>query len=469
MPEVWEKLKGRVVGGKFHLSRYLGGSQRGAVFLTERQQGKPKTLAIKLIPADSTSADLQLSRWKLISKLSHPHLLQLFEMGRCQQDGVGLAYVVMEYAEETLAQILPSRPLTPDEAREMLKPTLQALAYLHGRGFVHGHLKPANIMVVGEQLKLSSEGLCQIGERDNAEAGAYGPPESSGTEVATARDVWSLGVTLVQVLTQLLPVWDGKEQEALILPETLPPQFLEMARNCLKRDPQRRWTLAEIAAHLQYTLPAPAEQPVAQRQAPDRPQKPVRQSRYVVPALAGVLTLAALVVGVTLFNRQEAQPAPSAALEQTSPQRSSSDKKTQTPAPPETQPSARAMLSKTSDAGNIAPPASRESRATPATSDLVPGLVVQQVLPDVPRSARNTIRGTVRVTVRVRVDSAGGVSGDNLVSAGPSRYFARLASDAARRWKFSPARRAGQGVPSAWILRFEFTQSGTQVFPVAVS
>jgi len=446
MPEVWEKLKGRVVGGKFHLSRYLGGSQRGAVFLTERHQGKPKTAAIKLIPAEPASADLQLSRWKLISKLSHPHLLQLFEMGRCQQDGVGLVYVVMEYAEETLAQVLPSRPLTPDEAREMLKPTLEALAYLHGRGFVHGHLKPANIMVVGEQLKLSSDGLCQIGERDNVESGTYGPPESSGTEVATTRDVWSLGVTLVQVLTQLLPVWDGKEQEALILPETLPPQFLEMARNCLKRDPQRRWTLAEIAAHLQYTLPAPTEQTVAQRQVPDRPQKPVRQGRYVGPALAGVLTLAALVVGVKLFNRQPAQPAP-----------------------PETQPSARATLRKASDVGNIAPPSSREARATPATGNLVLGQVVQQVLPDVPRSARNTIRGTVRVTVRVRLDSAGGVSGDELVSAGPSRYFARLASDAARRWKFSPARRGGQGVPSAWILRFEFTQGGTRAVPVAVS
>lgn len=464
MPEAWERLKGRVVGGKFHLSRYLGGSQRGAVFLTERHQGQPKTAAIKLIPADPASADLQLSRWKLISKLSHPHLLQLFEMGRCQQDGVGLVYVVMEYAEETLAQILPSRPLTPDEARAMLKPTLEALAYLHSRGFVHAHLKPANIMVVGEQLKLSSDGLCTIGEQDNVEAGTYGPPESSGTAVAPARDVWSLGVTMVQVLTQLLPVWNGTEQQAPILPETLPPQFLEMARNCLKQDPQRRWTLAEIAAQLQFTLPGPTEQTVAQRQVADRPKKSVKRGRYVVPAFAVGLTLAVLVVGMNLFNRQPAQPAPSATLE-----RPGTEKQAQTPAQPETQPSARATLTKASDVRNITPPTPREPRAAPATGDLVPGQVVQQVLPDVPRSASDTIRGTVRVTVRVRLDSAGGVSGDELVSAGPSRYFARLASDAARRWKFSPAQRDGQAVPSAWLLRFEFTQGGTRAVPVAVS
>jgi TonB family protein len=351
----------------------------------------------------------------------------------------------------------------------MLKPTMQALAYLHGRGFVHGHLKPVNIMVVGEQLKLSSDGLCQIGERDNEEAGIYGPPESSGTAVAPPRDVWSLGVTMVQVLTQLLPVWDGKEQQSLTLPETLPPQFLEMARNCLQRDPQRRCTLPEIAAHMQINLPEPAEQTVVPRQAHDRPQKPVSRGRYVVPAFAVLLTFAALVVGARLFNREPAQPAPSAALEQPTPQRPIPARKAQTPALKETQPSARASLRTASDVRNVVPPSSRETRATPATGDLVPGLVVQQVLPDVPRSALNTIRGTVRVAVRVRVDSAGGVSGDELVSAGPSRYFARLASDAARRWKFSPARRDGQGVPSAWILRFEFTQGGTRVIPVAGS
>jgi TonB family protein len=467
MPEAWEKLQGRVVGGKFHLSRYLGGSQRGAVFLTERHQGQPKTAAIKLIAADAASADLQLARWKQISKLSHPHLLRLFEMGRCQQDGVGLVYVVTEYAEENLAQVLPSRPLTPDEARDMLQPTLQALAYLHGRGFVHGHLKPANIMVVHEQLKISSDELCPIGERDHAEAGSYGPPESSGTPAAPARDVWSLGVTVVHVLTQLLPVWDGKEQQAPILPDTLPPPFLEIARNSLQRDPRRRWTLDEIAAYLQFTLPAPTEATATQRPATHNPQKPAGRGRYTVPAFAILLTLAALVVGVRLFDRPPAQPASSAALGQPTPQRPGTGTAAQTPA--ETPPLARATRRKASDAANLAPPSAPEPRATAAAGAPVQGQVVQQVLPDVPRSASDTIRGTVRVTVRVHVDAAGGVSGNELVSAGPSRYFARLASEAARRWKFSPARRDGRSVPSAWLLRFEFTRGGTRAIPVADS
>jgi TonB family protein len=480
MPKAGESLQGRVVGGKFRLIRYLGGSDRSAVFLTERHQGGPKTAAIKLMPADPASVDIQLSRWKLISKLSHPHLLQLFEMGRCQQDGADLVYVVMEYAEENLAQVLPSRALTSDEARAMLKPTLEALAYLHGCGLVHGHLKPANIMVVGNQLKLSSDGICRIGQLDGVGTGSYGPPELPGTEAAPARDVWSLGVTLVQVLTQLLPVWDGKEQEALTLPETLPPQFLDLARTCLERDSKRRCTLPEIAAHLQFTLPAPRTEPiVAQQQAPERPRRPVRTVRSFVPAFAVILTFVLLVWGVRLFNRQTSQPAPSAAaLEQPipqqpsqqlpSPQLPSAVAERPTTAPPKAQPPARATLKTASEVRNVAPPPSPAPRATAVAGNLVPGQVVQQVLPDVSRDAARTIRGTVRVAVSVRVDLAGNVSGVNLVSAGPSPYFARLASDAARRWKFSPPRSGGQSVPSAWTLRFEFTQGGTRVVPAAV-
>ncbi len=65
----------------------------------------------------------------------------------------------MEYAEEDLSQILPERPLTPGEAREMLDPVLDALSYLHEKGFVHGHFKPSNIMVVDDQVKLSCDNL----------------------------------------------------------------------------------------------------------------------------------------------------------------------------------------------------------------------------------------------------------------------------------------------------------------------
>src|SRR5271169_2465276 len=130
MSEAWKQWEGQTVNGKFRLRQYLGGSDHSAVFLTELGEQEPQRAAIKLIPAHPENAELQLSRWDLAAKLSHPHLMRLFQMGRCQLAKVGLLYVVMEYAEENLSQILPQRPLTPAESREMLAAVLEGLAYV---------------------------------------------------------------------------------------------------------------------------------------------------------------------------------------------------------------------------------------------------------------------------------------------------------------------------------------------------
>jgi outer membrane biosynthesis protein TonB len=88
------------------------------------------------------------------------------------------------------------------------------------------------------------------------------------------------------------------------------------------------------------------------------------------------------------------------------------------------------------------------------------GSVLHQKLPDVPRPIREKIRGHVNVSVRVLVDPAGNVVGEFFESAGPSRYFARLAGDAAGEWKFVPTDAHGSRV---WQLRFEFTRVGVTV------
>jgi TonB family protein len=92
--------------------------------------------------------------------------------------------------------------------------------------------------------------------------------------------------------------------------------------------------------------------------------------------------------------------------------------------------------------------------------------VADQVVPDVPQSARDTIRGTVRVSVRLSVDTAGNVTEAELDLPGPSKYFARLALEAAQQWKFDPPKMQGQNVLSDWLLNFQFTGQGTKIVPV---
>jgi TonB family protein len=89
--------------------------------------------------------------------------------------------------------------------------------------------------------------------------------------------------------------------------------------------------------------------------------------------------------------------------------------------------------------------------------------VLHQEIPDVPRHARNTIRGHIQVTVRVTVDNSGDVVGETLEIPGPSGYFARLATTAARKWKFAPADNQN---PRRWLLRFGFSRGGATVHAV---
>lgn len=456
MIEAWKQWEGQVVNGEFHLRQYLGGGENTAVFLTEHGDREPQKAAIKLLPAPPEESELQLSQWELAAQLSHSHLIRLFQVGRCRMGDLELLYVVMDYADDDLSQILSHRPITPAEAREMLEPVLDALAYVHAQGFVHGHIKPANIMGIGDQMKISSDGLWRMDESGGGPGnrGAYAAPEIAYGGTSPAADVWSLGMTLVEALTQRLPVWQESEQRDPLLPETLPAPFLELARHCLRRDIQRRWTVADIVAHMRPASPA------LQGETAPIAQATVAKRRYLVPAVALGLILAAVLVGPRLFNRTRSTAADQPAV-QLQPERNA------------VTPEAGKSMQRTDDkddkkegspaaAPGHAPLQSDSAPSTP-TAALVPGTIVHQVLPDVPRSARATIRGKLKVGVRVRVDPSGSVAVAKLDSPGPSRYFAELALKAARRWKFAPAKVNDTNVESEWILRFEFGRAGTKV------
>jgi TonB family protein len=88
------------------------------------------------------------------------------------------------------------------------------------------------------------------------------------------------------------------------------------------------------------------------------------------------------------------------------------------------------------------------------------GEVLNEVVPKPPQKALSTIHGTFHVLVRAQVDAAGNVIDAALDSPGPSRYFAAQAEKAARQWQFSGAEAAGHGIPSTWLIRFEFTSGG---------
>src|SRR3981081_177567 len=128
MNRVGKQWEGQIVNGEFPLQRYLGASNHSAVFLTELGGTKSRRAAIKLIPAESEGAEIQLARLKAAAKLSHPHLLKIHQAGSCELRETKLFYMVLEYADEDLSQVLPVRTLTQAEGLDMLPPVLDALS-----------------------------------------------------------------------------------------------------------------------------------------------------------------------------------------------------------------------------------------------------------------------------------------------------------------------------------------------------
>lgn len=445
MSETWKQWEGRTVDGRFPLHSYLGGSDHSVVFLTQTGANDSSKAAIKLIPADGADADKRLLQWRAVRDLNHPNLVRVFDSGL---DGTALLYVVEEYAEEDLSQILPERALTQEEVRAMLPPILRALQYVHEQGFVHGRVQPSNILAVGDQVKLSSDALRRGGEKSRAERaeGAYDPPEAAtGAASAPAADVWQLGLILVEVLTQRLPVWDRAQPRPPEVPAAVPQPFREIAEHCLQVDPGKRWTIAQILARLEEapvesSLPTPsAVAPVNMASAPAASRDWGASAKWLY-ALG--VAAAVLVIGLALIGRSK----PSGV----SPQENSPSAQ----APPRQE----AKLSP-SAAGDANP----DTPGTAAVNTDHQAGVVRRVVPEVSPGARRTIHGTIVVRVKVNVDAAGDVAKARIESGRQSRYFSRVALDAARDWKFDPARTGEQAGPRTWNLHFAFSRAATEV------
>src|SRR5579871_5671522 len=128
---------GRVIDGRFPLIEWLGSTDQAGVFRTELEEPQARRAVIRLVPADQEVSEERLREWAEAAALSHPHLMRIWDSGRAQVGGIDLLYVVTEYAEESLAEVIPERPLSAGEVRVMLPPVLDALSYLHAQGLVH--------------------------------------------------------------------------------------------------------------------------------------------------------------------------------------------------------------------------------------------------------------------------------------------------------------------------------------------
>ncbi len=240
-------LRPGAVVGRFDLVREVGRGGFGVVYeAKDRDLGR--SVAFKAVRAGGRLAlreERLLREAEAAARLSHPNIVTLYDLGRCEQG----PYLVMEMLRgETLEQRLEQGPIPLREAVRIGTEVARGVAHAHAQGVVHRDLKPGNVFLCeGGQVKVLDFGLAHAFGQRRAEGGtpAYMGPEQWRRAPEDERtDVFALGVILFQMLTRELPFEDGKAIQgakpapALEVPKE--PALGDLIARMLSKDPTRR-------------------------------------------------------------------------------------------------------------------------------------------------------------------------------------------------------------------------------------
>ena len=251
--DLWTEYEGRTIGGVYPLTKLIRPEGRSAFFSTSNGTGSPTV--IRLIESHF-DGDQILTRWRGMAALNHPNLMKLKSFGHQVVDETSLVYAVMEPVDANLAEIVSERRLTEPEARELATSLLGAIGALHANGFVHEHVETANVLAVGETIKLRSDCIRET-------------PEGDEGRESKRKDVHDFAVVLLEALTQ------SKTSSVL-----LPVPFEQIVRKGMSGE----WGLSQIDAALEgkaAAVVAPVRPVAAAPVVPEAPVKERVEARWV--------------------------------------------------------------------------------------------------------------------------------------------------------------------------------------------
>ncbi len=319
--------------GHYEIQGAIGSGGMGAVYKA-RDSRLNRTVAIKVLLdnlSDQPDARARFEREaQTIAGLNHPHICTLHDVGR---DGE-TDFLVMEFLEgETLAQKLEHGPLPLNQALQYATQIADALDKAHRQGITHRDLKPGNIMITKNGVKLLDFGLAKLRQPQNAsslsmlptnaEVTAPGtilgslqymaPEQLEGGEADARTDIFAFGAVLFEMVTGR-KAFSGKSQVSLIgailkdtpppvsqLQRIAPPSLDRLIAACLEKDPDDRWqTARDLWRELSHAV---KEKPAETVALP----KDTRRARPLVLGLVVVLVAAAL-AGVAAWNLKPAAP-----------------------------------------------------------------------------------------------------------------------------------------------------------------
>lgn len=267
--------------GRYQVEKELGKGAMGIVYLGKDPK-IGRTVAIKTMALSQEFEPTELEDVKsrffreaeTAGRLSHPNIVQIFDAGE-EHD---LAYIAMEFIKghDLTKHVKGNALLSIPEALKHVAEAADALDYAHSNGIVHRDIKPANMMLVeaSNSIKLMDFGIARLSDSSKTKTGmvlgtpSYMSPEQlAGKKVDGRSDLFSLGVTLYQLLTGSLP-FQGESMATLMFkianeahptPTVIRPDLPESINNiierALKKNPEERYQRgSELARDIRSVL-----------------------------------------------------------------------------------------------------------------------------------------------------------------------------------------------------------------------
>eukprot|EP01138_Halocafeteria_seosinensis_P011166 gb/GECG01011404.1/.p1 GENE.gb/GECG01011404.1/~~gb/GECG01011404.1/.p1 ORF type:complete len:1434 (+),score=250.95 gb/GECG01011404.1/:1-4302(+) len=248
---------------KYAMGQELGRGGFGVVYLAlDTMTGK--SVAVKRLSLQSMNEeDIEITQGEieLLKKLRHPNIVEYVDSVRTQD----YLYIALEYVENGSLTGLVKKFGTFNETLSAMytAQVLQGLSFLHEQGVIHRDIKGENILTTKEGfVKLADFGVAIQGvdhEHDVVGTPYWMAPEvieMAGT--SSACDIWSVGCTIIEMLTGKPPYFDYNPMTALFrivqdeyppFPEQISPALRDFLIQCFKKEPSFRKSAQELLSH----------------------------------------------------------------------------------------------------------------------------------------------------------------------------------------------------------------------------
>jgi len=275
---------------------------RGGMGLVYRatQLRLTRTVALKLVTPnlarDASFRERFRREWMIAASIDHPNVIPVYEAG--EEDGV--LYIAMRWVVGTdLRRTIDASPLDPARAAHVVAQVASALDAAHERGLIHRDVKPANILMTGDDhVYLTDFGLTKHASSVSGltKSGQWvgtvdymAPEQIEGTDVTPRTDIYSLGCVLFEALTGRTPytrendlaklwahVYTAPPSVRQISPD-VPAQFDDILQRAMAKDPGERYAtagdLGRAVLSAAGTAKAPAQQSAGAASPPPQPPR----------------------------------------------------------------------------------------------------------------------------------------------------------------------------------------------------